>query len=300
MMLFGEKYPDPVRMVTMGEFSRELCGGTHLDATGQVGNFEVISEESVSSNTRRIVALTGQRAEQHRQEIRETLLAAAERLGVSPAQVAEATRALIETVRKLKKALTSGGKMPELSTVVGKTSDAAAELAYPEMQRLVRDASRLVNVSASDLTRRLESLQQERETLVAQIEQLTAGGELTADEILADAEEVGDSLLIVRSIEGANPNLMRQWIDQLRKKSDKPVAVLLAAPSGDDKVTLVAGLSRALVDRGLKAGQWVGAAATVVGGGGGGRPDLAQAGGKQPAKLPEALKAAADSMREAL
>jgi alanyl-tRNA synthetase len=106
--------------------------------------------------------------------------------------------------------------------------------------------------------------------------------------------------LIVRSIEGANANLMRQWIDQLRKKSERPVAVLLGSPSGDSKVTLVAGLSRALVDRGIKAGDWVGAAARAVGGGGGGRPDLAQAGGKQPAKLPEALQTAADSMRQEL
>jgi alanyl-tRNA synthetase len=289
-------------MVTMGEFSRELCGGTHLDRTGEVVAFEVISEESVSSNTRRIVALTGERAARHRQETQEILARAAAALGVPGGRVAEATRRLVESVRKLKKALTAGGKLPQ-DLALGQQSsgaDDAGELAYEQAQRQLRDASRLLNVSPRDIPQRIESLRRDAASLIEQIEQLTAGGELTADEILADAESVGDALLIVRSIEGANANLMRQWIDQLRKKSERPVAVLLGSPSGDSKVTLVAGLSRALVDRGIKAGDWVGAAARAVGGGGGGRPDLAQAGGKQPAKLPEALQTAADSMRQEL
>jgi alanyl-tRNA synthetase len=105
--------------------------------------------------------------------------------------------------------------------------------------------------------------------------------------------------MIVADTPGANPNVMRGWIDQIRKKSDAPTAVLLAAVQGE-KVLLVGGLSKVLVDRGLKAGDWVGAAATAVGGGGGGRPDMAQAGGKDPSKLPAALEAAKESMREQL
>jgi alanyl-tRNA synthetase len=89
---------------------------------------------------------------------------------------------------------------------------------------------------------------------------------------------------------------MRGLIDTIRKKSQSPVAVLLASVQ-DDKVVLVGGLSRGLVDRGLSAGKWVGDAAKSVGGGGGGRPDLAQAGGKDPEKLPEALAAAKAQMR---
>ena len=92
---------------------------------------------------------------------------------------------------------------------------------------------------------------------------------------------------------------MRGWIDQIRKKTDGPTAVLLAAVQGT-KVLLVGGLSNALVDRGLKAGQWVGDTAKVVGGGGGGRPDMAQAGGKDPSKLPEAIEMAKQSMRDQL
>jgi alanyl-tRNA synthetase len=300
MMLFGEKYPDPVRMVTMGQFSRELCGGTHLTATGEVGAFEVISEESVSSNSRRIVALTGDRAQQHREETRETLVAVADRLHVSVHGVTEATRRLIEEVRRLKKATMAGGKKPDAEIeqlpVVGDGSDPS----YPEMRQAMREISRMLNVSPSDVLTRIDALLRDREQLHQQLEQLTAGGQITADEILADAESVGDCLLIVRSIEGANANLMRQWIDQLRKKSPKPVAVLLGTASGDDKVTLVAGLSKPLVQRGCKAGSWVGEAAREVGGGGGGRPDLAQAGGKEPDKLPAALAAAAAAMRRQL
>lgn len=300
MMLFGEKYPDPVRMVSMGSFSRELCGGTHLMKTGEVGAFEVLSEESVSSNSRRIVALTGRRAEQHREETRETLTAAAAKLQVSVHGVVEATKALMEDVRKLKKAVTSGAKQPEAESTKLPVAGDGSQPSYPEMRQLMRDLSRMLNVSASDVVSRIETLQRDREQLQQQLEQLTAGGQITADEILADAESVGDALLIVRSIDGANANLMRQWIDQLRKKSAKPVAVLLGTAEADDKVTLVAGLSKALVDRGIKAGQWVGDTAKAVGGGGGGRPDLAQAGGKEPAKLPEAMQAAAASMRKQL
>lgn len=299
MMLFGEKYPDPVRMVSMGEFSKELCGGTHLTATGQIGAFEVVSEESVSSNTRRIVAFTGARAERHRLETAEVLKASAKQLGIELPHVVDGTRALLELVRRLKKAVAAGGKTTEESAVV-KYAAAPDTLSYIEMRKMLREVSRLLNVAPSDMVSRLETLQRDCESLKLQLSQLTAGGELTADEMLADAEPVGNALLIVRDIPGANANLMRQWIDQLRKKSAKPVAVLLASTSGDDTVTLVAGLSKSLVDQGIKAGTWVGDAAKDVGGGGGGRPDLAQAGGKEPAKLPQALQAASASMRKQL
>ncbi|XZE54496.1 alanine--tRNA ligase [Planctomycetaceae bacterium SH139] len=301
MMLFGEKYPDPVRMVSMGQFSRELCGGTHLDATGDIGQFEVVAEESVSSNTRRIVALTGRRAEEHRQEIEATLSQAAASLDVPSAAVVEGVKSLMESVRRAKKALATGGQAAaEEAKAKSTAASQPGELSYIDKRRLVRDAARLLNVAPSDIVPRIESLQQDSVSLQEQLSQLTAGGELTASEMLAEAEAVGPALLIVRSVAGANANLLRQWIDQLRKKSDQPVAVLLATPSGDDKVTLVAGLSKTLVQSGIKAGDWVGAAASLVGGGGGGRPDLAQAGGKQPEKLPAALEAAAENMREQL
>jgi alanyl-tRNA synthetase len=122
---------------------------------------------------------------------------------------------------------------------------------------------------------------------------------MSAEDLIEQGETVGDTLLIVAETPGGNQNLMRGWIDQIRQKSKSPTAVLLATVV-DEKVLLVGGLSRDLVDRGLKAGQWVGAAAKTVGGGGGGRPDMAQAGGSDPSKLPTALEEAKASMRKSL
>ena len=127
----------------------------------------------------------------------------------------------------------------------------------------------------------------------------SAGGELSADDLMANAEAVGTAILVVVATPDANPNVMRGLIDQLRKSSDKPIAVLLGSTQ-DDKVVLVGGLSHALVERGLSAGAWVGDTAKLVGGGGGGRPDMAQAGGKDPEKLPAALEQAKAAMRAKL
>jgi alanyl-tRNA synthetase len=137
---------------------------------------------------------------------------------------------------------------------------------------------------------------EERTRLFDDLSKVTAGGEISADELLAGGESAGDAILIVAQTPGGNANLMRGWIDTIRKTSKSPVAILLGSTQ-DDKVVLVGGLSRPLVDRGLSAGTWVGDAAKAVGGGGGGRPDLAQAGGKDPAKLPQALEAAKLQMR---
>ena len=131
--------------------------------------------------------------------------------------------------------------------------------------------------------------------LRTQLSERAAAGPLSADDLLAKATEVGDVKLVVAETPGANPNLMRQLIDQIRKKA-APCAILLAAKQGEDKVTLVAGLSRELVDKGLSAGDWVRDTAKIVGGGGGGKPDMAQAGGKDPAKIPEALEVALENI----
>ncbi|HND53833.1 MAG TPA: alanine--tRNA ligase, partial [Pirellulaceae bacterium] len=108
MMLFGEKYPDPVRMVSMGEFSKELCGGTHLTNTGDVGPFEIVAEEGVAAGTRRIVALTGTKADEHARQTRATLDEAAKLLGCSGVDVPRFTKALAQKVRDLRKAVAGG------------------------------------------------------------------------------------------------------------------------------------------------------------------------------------------------
>ncbi len=234
MALFGEKYPEVVRVVSMGEFSRELCGGTHLDNVGQVGLFKIVSEESVSAGTRRITALTGRAAlELIRDEERE-LAEAAAALRVPAGGLAERVAALVEEVKALKKQLA---------------------------QRKAESAPAT-----------------------------------SPDELLAGATSLGDLKVVTSAVESVAPDELRQLVDVLRRKAGTGLAVLLVA-AADGKVTLAAGLTPDAVERGLHAGNWMKQVAPVVGGGGGGRPDFAQAGGKDPARIPQALEKALEVIK---
>ncbi len=300
MMLFGEKYPDPVRMVCMGDFSKELCGGTHVSNTAEIEAFELVVEESVSAGTRRIEALTGPRAQSQQSQTRDLLAHVASALDCDSPFALAATEQLSGEVRQLKKELSSGKSSDH--AVEFKFSGRGEEIDtddYHAVRGAVRTIARRLNVSIDEVPTRLQSLLADRKKLVEEVQRATAGGKLTADDLIASGEKIGETLVVVAETPGANPNVMRGWIDQIRKKSDGPTAVMLAAVQGD-KVLLVGGLSKTLVDQGLQAGKWVGAAAKVVGGGGGGRPDMAQAGGKDPSKLPDAIANAKQSMREQL
>ncbi len=231
--VFGEKYPDPVRVMRMGEettaegdcatHSAEFCGGTHLSRTGQVGLFKILSEESVAKGVRRITAVTGRGA-----------LAWAQ-----------------------------------------------------EADTILRGASGLLNVPAGDVVDRIRAMQGE----IKKLRKRPGGG---GGSDLADAttlETPAGKVLIAR-FGAADPAAMRNLCDQQRQKG--AVAVLLgAADEEEGKVVLIAMVSEELVQAGkLRAGDWVQAIAPVVGGRGGGKSTLAQAGGKDPAKLQEALAAA--------
>jgi alanyl-tRNA synthetase len=132
-----------------------------------------------------------------------------------------------------------------------------------------------------------------------QLAERAVAGPLTGDALLEKADQIGGVTVVVAEVPGVDPNLMRQLIDQVRAKT-KASAVLLASRSGDDKVTLVAGISKELQAQQLSAGDWIRPVAAAVGGGGGGRPDLAQAGGKLPGKLPEALQIAKTTIERLL
>jgi alanyl-tRNA synthetase len=235
MMLFGEKYPDIVRVVSVGDFSKELCGGTHLDNTGQVGLFKIISEESVAAGTRRITAVTGPVALEHVRRMEKALSQAAAALKAPREEVARRVEALVKELRQLKKQVAAGAK---------------------------------------------------------------AEGP-NADALLAGAADLDGVKVVVAEIPESNPQTMREIIDKIRHKTAAS-AVLLAGRQDEGKVLIVAGLSRELVKRGLDATKWVKSAAAIVGGGGGGRPDMAQAGGKDPEKLPQALEAARQAIRQML
>lgn len=231
--LFGEKYPDRVRVVSMGDFSKELCGGTHLTNTGQVGLCKIVGEESVAAGTRRITALTGEKA--------------------------------LEKVRHDEQLLL-------------------------ELAQLVK-APRI-----DDLPQRVSSLVDEVRLLKQNLQKLSSQAAVGfVDELLQNAIDVAGVKVIVHQAANWDADTMRSHLDQLRRKIS-PLAVLFGS-GGDGKVVLVAGLSKELVERGLSAGDWVKHASLVVGGGGGGRPDLAQAGGKFPEKLPQALADAVSYLR---
>ena len=235
MMLFGEKYPDIVRVVAMGRFSKELCGGTHLDNTGQVGLLKIVGEESVAAGTRRITALTGRAALEHVHRMETALSTAAATLKIPAEEVPARVESLLKEIRQLKKQAAAGPK---------------------------------------------------------------AAGTI-ADELLAKAQEIAGVKAVIAEVPDAGADLLRQMIDQLRRKA-APIAVMLAGQGEEGKVVLMAGLSRDLVEKGLDAVKWVRAAAKLVKGGGGGRPDMAQAGGKDPSKIAEALEKARADLTEAL
>jgi alanyl-tRNA synthetase len=231
--VFGEKYPDPVRVVKMGgvldtdmheHVSAEFCGGTHLDRIDRIGLFKILSEESVARGVRRITAVTG--------------------LGA------------------VEWAL---------------TADAA-----------LRETSGLLSVSAEQIPQRVVAMQKE----IKKLKKRPASGRGG----LADTRELQtpSGIVLVARADVADPGAMRSMCDQQRQKGAAAVFVG-AVDETEGKVMLVAMVSDELVDaKALGAGDWIKQVAPIVGGGGGGKPRLAQAGGKLPDKLPDALAAAAD------
>jgi alanyl-tRNA synthetase len=299
MMLFGEKYPDPVRMVSMGAFSKELCGGTHLTNTGQVEQFEILSEEGVSAGTRRITALTGARAAEHVKQIESAAASVAKLLDVGVGELAHAVAAIATRAKDLRKQLSSGGSPEAKPQAAKKASSTGAKVSFEKIKQSMSEMGRHLSVSMLAVPQRVEALKAEVATLEKQLSERAAAGPLNGDRLLESAETVGGTTVVVVEVPGVEGNLMRQLIDQVRGKTESS-AVLLASRQGDDKLTLVAGISKDLQAKKLSAGEWIRPVAAAVGGGGGGRPDLAQAGGKEPAKLPEALQIAKETIRKML
>jgi alanyl-tRNA synthetase len=282
-------------------FSRELCGGTHLTNTGEVESFEILAEEGVSAGTRRITALTGAKAAQHRRDIEAALEKSAKLLGVATHAVHDAAAELAGRVRELRKQIASGGagsgKNVKPQAAENKVATSGTKLSYEQMKQALVETGRLLSVAPLEAPARLAAIQADVAALEKQLAERSAAGPLSGETLLASAEKVGDVTVVVAEVPGVEANLMRQLIDQVRAKTTSS-AVLLASRQGDDKVTLVAGISKDLQARKLSAGEWIRPVAAAVGGGGGGRPDLAQAGGKIPAKLPEAVQIAKETIRK--
>jgi len=225
-LAFFEKYGDKVRVVSVGAFSKELCGGTHVKRTGDIGYFRILAEGSIASGVRRIEALTGPMAVKRAQDSRGALEAAAGMLNVPPDRVVEKLGSVLDEVKGLKAQVAKAQKQAASAAVAGSA---------------------------------------------------------------AAAEEVAGVRVLVQRHEGKTVDELRALADAFRKAN--PTSAICLASVGEGKVTLLLGYTSDLVTRGCDAGASVRTISKIVGGSGGGRKDFAQAGGKDPSKVDEALSA---------
>ena len=234
MALFGEKYGDRVRVVSVPGFSVELCGGTHVRATGDIGMFVITEESGVAAGVRRIEALTGLGAVEWIRQQREALAHTVSALSTTPSQAVQVAQRL-----------------------------------QADVKRLARD--------------------------VEQLKMKLATGGPSESEDIVDVEGVK---LVRKQVTGLDKNGLRAIVDQLRNKLGSGV-VLVIGRHDDEKVSLVIGVTKDLTAR-VRAGNLVKELASIVGGSGGGRPDLAEAGGKDPSKIDALLAAAPDALKKSL
>jgi alanyl-tRNA synthetase len=223
--LFGEKYGDLVRVVKMGEFSLELCGGTHIHSTAEIGLFKLISESSIGSGLRRVEAVTGEGALHYIETKEQQLLMLAHLVKSSPNELVRRVESIIKSVKELEH----------------ESEALKAKLARFEVENLLSQVKMIKNIKV-----------------------------LAAKASAADMDS------------------LRAMVDLLRDKIQSGIVFLSAANNG--KANLVAAVTKDLTSIGLHAGKLIKEVAPVVGGGGGGRPDMAQAGGKDASRIPEAIE----------
>ncbi|MGE7862089.1 alanine--tRNA ligase [Bacillus mobilis] len=224
MALFGEKYGDVVRVVQVGDYSLELCGGCHVDNTASIGIFKIVAESGIGAGTRRIEAVTGKSAYEL------------------------------------------------MNDQVGLLKEAAGKMKTNPKDILTR---------VDGLFAEVKQLQKENESLAAKLSNIEAGN-LTDSVMTVDGVNV-----LAAKVNVADMNNLRTMMDDLKNKLESAVVVL--ASVSDDKVNILAGVTKDLISQGYHAGKLVKEVASRCGGGGGGRPDMAQAGGKNPAQVEEAL-----------
>ncbi len=224
MALFGEKYGDTVRVVQMGEFSSELCGGTHVKHTGNIGSFKILSESGVAAGVRRIEAVTGNNVTAYYQNLEAQLQEAARTLKTNPASLVE---------------------------------------------------------RCEHLMAEMKALQSENEALKSKAAKDALG------DVMDQVQEVKGVKLLVSKVAGVDMNGLRELGDQLKEKLGEGVVVLLSEKEG--KVNLIAMATEGAMQKGAHAGNLIKGIAALVGGGGGGRPNMAQAGGKNPAGMDDAI-----------
>lgn len=233
MALFGEKYEEDVRVVSMGDFSKELCGGTHVSNTGNITTFKIVSEAGVAAGVRRIEALTGD--------------------GVF--------------------------------------------CYYKEVEKELAEAAKAAKSTPANLKEKIEHMQAEMKALQSEIESLKSKAAKDAlGDVMNQVKEVNGVRLLATAVEDVDMNGLRDLGDQLKEKLGEGVVVIASSASG--KVNLIAMATDEAMEKGAHAGNLIKGIAALVGGGGGGRPNMAQAGGKNPAGIPDAIAKAAEVLAE--
>ena len=233
MALFGEKYEEDVRVVSMGDFSKELCGGTHVDNTGKITTFKIVSEAGVAAGVRRIEALTGE--------------------GVFAY--------------------------------------------YKEVERTLADAAKVAKTTPANLVEKIEHMLSDMKALQSELESLKSKAAKDAlGDVMNQVTEVNGVQLLATSVDGVDMNGLRELGDQLKEKLGEGVVVI--ASSAGDKVNLIAMATDGAMAKGAHAGNLIKGIAALVGGGGGGRPNMAQAGGKNPAGIPDAIAKVSEVLAE--
>jgi len=276
--LFGEKYGDAVRVVKMGDFSIELCGGTHVTNTSEIGCFRIVSESAISAGTRRIEALAGDALEQYLAE-----------------KKAKAIQDYQEKIVQLR------GVHSEIEKFVGAGSQPAQNENEPHLlDSRFRGNDNPENMDIKDIENINKDLGEAIKQAEKQLQKLKQQSILSnLDAYVAEAQMIGSTTVLIKKLEDVDGNQLKSLAEGLGQKLGDNGVVFLASVSSE-KVLFIAKVGPNAVAQGLNAGELVKRAAQVTGGGGGGRPDLAQAGGKDVSKTDEALESVRHEIQRVL
>ncbi|MGF7059974.1 alanine--tRNA ligase [Brassicibacter mesophilus] len=233
--LFDEKYGEVVRLVMIGEYSKELCGGTHVSNSSQIGLFKILSESGIASGVRRIEAITGNKVYEY---------------------------------------------MNDIETQITQIAD-------------------ILKTNKKDIINRVQIISEETKNLEKEVEKIKSELALSkVDDIIKDNYKIEDMNVICKRIDGMDGNNLRQLGDKIKDMMDSVIIVLGSV--NDEKVSFIAMVTKDLLNKGIHAGNIIREVAKLTGGGGGGRPDMAQAGGKDPLKVDFALSQVSDIIKSQL
>jgi alanyl-tRNA synthetase len=282
MALFGEKYGDRVRVIRIGDFSTELCGGTHTSATGEIGLIKILKEGSVSSGVRRLEAVTGEGSLRHFRRDHQLEQEAARLIGIAQKR----DKLAVQLVGAEQKKMDDANRAVAAEQKKMEDANRAVAAAHKEMENAESAVAEAVELSSA-LRHAFEKRDEEIKRLKRELDQARMKSASTSVQSAAEnVREVKGIKVLATRADNLERAQLRVLIDNLRNKLGSGVVVLGSVSDG--KVALIVGVTKDLTSR-VQAGKIIAEVAKKVGGSGGGRPDMAEAGGKDPAALDAAL-----------